>query len=223
MPAGLDPLAWLIGLGQISGLARAAATQRARTALERVKLAPEHWRKRVTQFSKGMKQRVKLAQCLLHDPQLIVLDEPMNGLDPMGREDTGNLLRELAEGGTSIIISSHILHDLEALCADFLLLRWGRIPQAMNEAAAESRTRWPEATTFRCDDPAKLARFLFGHGLLRGCDIDAAAHTLHVRWTEPARFYDAFDELLLGSGVAIHEVQATQSLLEKAAEPALHR
>ena len=221
VPAGLRPLEWLTGLGMVSGLSAREADTRARTALARVKLAPEHWRKRVTAYSKGMKQRVKLAQCLLHDPQLVILDEPMNGLDPMGREDMGNVLRALAAEGTSVLISSHILPDLESLCVDFILLRWGRIPRSLNEAAsADARARWPESTTFRCDAPETLARFLFARSLLRGCDIDADSGTLHARWSEPEKFYGNFHQFLLESGVRIFEVQGTASFLEKALEPA---
>ncbi|MBL9201059.1 MAG: ABC transporter ATP-binding protein [Opitutaceae bacterium] len=222
VPAGLRPLEWLVGLGMLSGLSAPEAEARARAALTRVKLAPEHWRKRVTAYSKGMKQRVKLAQCLLHGPKLVILDEPMNGLDPVGREDIAQILRELALDGTSVLISSHILHDLEALCADFLLLRWGRVPRSLNDAASpEARARWPEATTFRCDAPDRLARFLFDRGLVRGCDIAADEGMLHVRWRDPAQFYadGNFTALLLESGVHIFEVQATASFLEKAADP----
>ncbi|MEO5959745.1 MAG: ABC transporter ATP-binding protein [Opitutaceae bacterium] len=220
VPSGLRPLDWLIGLGMISGLSARDAKARSRAALARVKLGEEHWKKRVTAYSKGMRQRVKLAQCLLHEPALVILDEPMNGLDPMGREDFGNVLRELARDGTSILISSHILHDLEALCADFLMLRWGRIPRSLNEAAsADARARWPESTTFRCDAPERLARYFFEQALVRGCDVDAEAGALHVRWNEAGRFYRNFHELLLKSGVRIFEVQGTSSFLEKALEP----
>ena len=223
MPAGLRPLEWLTALGMISGLAARDAHARGRVALERVKLGPEHWNKRVTAYSKGMRQRVKLAQCLLHEPQLVILDEPMNGLDPMGREDIANILRSLALDGVSVLVSSHILHDLEALCADFILLRWGRIPRSLNEAAsADARTRWPDATTFRCDAPEKLARFLFARGLLRGCDIAPDTGTLHARWSEPGKFFAAYHQLLLESGVRIFEVQDTASFLEKAIEPTVH-
>ncbi len=223
MPAGLRPLEWLTGLGMISGLSARDADSRARAALIRVKLGAEHWRKRVTAYSKGMKQRVKLAQCLLHEPQLIILDEPMNGLDPMGREDIGVILRQLADDGVSVLISSHILHDLETLCADFILLRWGRIPRSLNEAAStDARTRWPDATTFRCDAPEKLARFLFDRDLLRGCDIAAAVGTLHARWRDPEKFFGAYHQLLLESGVRIFEVQDTESFLEKAIDPTVH-
>ena len=217
MPAGLRPLEWLTGLGMISGFAAAEADTRARAALDRVKLLPEHWKKRVTAYSKGMKQRVKLAQCLLHEPQLVILDEPMNGLDPMGREDIASILRALAHDGVSVLISSHILHDLEALCAEFILLRWGRIPRSLNEGTSpDARARWPEATTFRCEAPERLARFFFERGLLRGCDIVTETGTLHARWSEPEKFFGQYHELLLASGVRIFEVQDTESFLEKA-------
>ncbi len=221
VPSGLRPLEWLVGLGMISGLSAHEAERRARAALDRVKLAREHWGKRVTQYSKGMKQRVKLAQCLLHDPRIVILDEPMNGLDPMGREDIAAILRQLAADGVSVLISSHILHDLEALCAEFILLRWGRIPRSLNEGvSADARAQWPEATLFRCASPERLARFFFERDLIRGCDIKTETDSLAVRWREPARFYENFDALLLESGVAIYEVKATESLLEKAIEPA---
>ena len=220
VPPALRPLDWLTGLGMISGLSARDAQTRAHAALHRVKLAPEHWKKRLPALSKGMKQRVKLAQCLMHGPDLVILDEPMNGLDPMGREEFGNVLRQLAQEGTSILISSHILHDLEALCSEFLLLRWGRIPRSNQEAASpEARKRWPEATTFRCSSPEQLARYFFERELLRGCEIVRDAGLLHVRWRDADEFYRAFDDHLLASGVKIFEVRSTASFLEKAIAP----
>jgi ABC-2 type transport system ATP-binding protein len=218
VPAGIGALDWLVALAMLSGLSATEAKARARGNLDQVKLGSAHWSKRLTALSKGMRQRVKLAQCLLHEPELVILDEPMNGLDPMGREDMSSILRELARAGRSIVISSHILPDLESLCADFLLLRWGRIPRSLNEAgSADARSRWPEATSFRCDSPDALARFLFDRGLVRGCDIDRAAGRLHVRWQEPRHFFENgnFHALLLESGVRIFEVRSTESLLER--------
>jgi ABC-2 type transport system ATP-binding protein len=219
VPPGIGGFDWLVALGMISGLGAAEAKARARTNLDRVKLGSAHWKKPLTALSKGMRQRVKLAQCLLHEPELVILDEPMNGLDPMGRDDMGKVLRELASAGRSVLISSHILHDLEALCADFMLLRGGRIPRSLNDAtSSEARARWPESTSIRCDDPDRLARFLFERGLVRGCDLAPDGRLLHVRWRDPARFYadGNFHTLLLESGVRIHEVQNTASVLEKA-------
>jgi ABC-2 type transport system ATP-binding protein len=225
LPGGLRPMEWLIGLGMISGLSARIAEERGRAALGRVRLAPEHWSKVVTSLSKGMKQRVKLAQCLLHEPALVILDEPMNGLDPMGREEFGNVLRELVQGGTSIIISSHMLHDLEALCSEFILLRWGRIPKTSQDAAShEARSRWPEATTFRCESPERLARYFFDQRLVRGCEIVPESGTLHVRWRDADEFYARFHQHLLGSDVPIFEVRSSESFLEKAiAPPVLER
>jgi ABC-2 type transport system ATP-binding protein len=219
VPPGIRPVEWLVGLGMISGLSAAEARGRAEASLRQVKLPPEHWGKRLTTLSKGMRQRVKLAQCLLHEPRLIILDEPMNGLDPMGREDFGRVLRELAAAGTSIIISSHILHDLEALCGEFLILSWGRIPAGLNAAASpEARNRWPKATVFRCGSPEKLARYFFDQGLLGGCEIDPAAEILRIRWSDENRFFADFDRWLLESGVAIYEVRSAASFLEQTME-----
>lgn len=221
VPAGMKPLAWLVALGMVSGLSSRDARTRGAAALERVRLAPEHWTKPVAKFSKGMKQRVKLAQCLLHDPRLIILDEPMNGLDPMGREDFSGVLRHLAHDGVSVLISSHILHDLEALCGAFILLRHGRIPQASNESVStRARSRWPGATTFRCDDPRALARFLFERDLLRGCEIATESGLLHAQWRDPEAFHAHSHALLLESGVTIQEVRSSASFLERAVEAA---
>jgi ABC-2 type transport system ATP-binding protein len=195
-----------------------------------------HWRKPVTALSKGMKQRVKLAQCLMHDPRLIILDEPMNGLDPMGRAEFGAVLRELAADGASVLISSHILQDLEALCREFILLRWGRMPKAGNvaanaaksaltvsgeagEGAATAAVRWPKETRIRCAAPRELAGFLMGRNLLQGCDIGGDGETLTARWEDPAAFYGQFQDHLLASGVVIYEVNALGSHLESAIEP----
>ncbi len=240
VPANIKPRDWLTALAMISGLSAREAKDRATAALERVKLPAVHWNKPVTAYSKGMKQRVKLAQCLLHEPRLIILDEPMNGLDPMGREELANVLRQLAAEGTSVVISSHILEDLEALCRSFILLRWGRMPSSSNAAANARSTpampnteaaidaqvptappprRWPAETQFRCDDPAKLARFLFARELLRGCDLDEEKSTLVARWRDPAAFYENFHAILLESGVVIQEANAKGSALERAIEP----
>jgi len=220
MPAGLGASDWLQGLGMMSGLAAKAAAARAAACLDRVKLAAEHRRKLLTTLSKGMKQRVKLAQCLLHDPELLIFDEPMNGLDPMGREDFANVLRALAAEGKTVLISSHILQDLEALCAEFLFLRWGRIPPSLNAALSpQARKSFPLATTFRCSDPGKLARYLADAGLVRGWDLGTEPGVVQIRWAEPERFFEDFSGVLLRSGVAILEVRGTESAIQQAFEP----
>jgi ABC-2 type transport system ATP-binding protein len=127
VPKELRPMEWLTGLAKLSGFDSSEIPGRCEAMLDRVKLPREHWSKAMGQYSKGMKQRVKLAQGMLHEPDLLVLDEPMNGLDPMGRQEVALMLAELAERGASILISSHILAELESLCRNILILNWGRI------------------------------------------------------------------------------------------------
>ncbi len=107
VPKELRPMEWLRGLALLSGLPSETVGARCETMLDNVKLPREAWTKRMGQYSKGMKQRVKLAQGLLHDPELLVLDEPMNGLDPMGRQEMAQTLKELADGGVHPYLQSY--------------------------------------------------------------------------------------------------------------------
>jgi ABC-2 type transport system ATP-binding protein len=78
-------------------------------------------------FSKGMKQKIGLAQALIHDPELVILDEPMSGLDPDGRQAMSEIIQEIAKKGTSVFFSSHLLHDVERLCDDLVILAKGEV------------------------------------------------------------------------------------------------
>jgi ABC-2 type transport system ATP-binding protein len=94
--------------------------------LTRVGLAERDWKKQLRKFSKGMQQRVGLAQSLINDPKIVFLDEPMSGLDPMGRREIRELIARLPEAGTSVFMSTHILSDAEALCDEVAILRNGK-------------------------------------------------------------------------------------------------
>ena len=83
--------------------------------------------KKIGAYSKGMRQRVKLAQAIVHDPQLLILDEPLSGMDPLARRKTIRMIRDWARAGKSIIVSSHILHEIESMTANILLINNGRI------------------------------------------------------------------------------------------------
>lgn len=212
----LEPLDWLRGLALISGVEPEKVNQRCEQILDQVKLPREHWRKKMSQYSKGMKQRVKLAQALLHEPDLIVLDEPMNGLDPMGRQEMAQTLAELARAGTSIIISSHILAELEALCKNILILNWGRvIASGAQREIREDIHNWSEQLSVTCDHPERLARHLFDAGVLLGFDLDAADNRLNIRIKDPATFYSQWAELLIGSGVAVFELRSQSRSLRE--------
>jgi ABC-2 type transport system ATP-binding protein len=177
--------------------------------LDKVGLARAHWSRRLGEFSKGMKQRVKLAQGLLHEPDLLVLDEPMNGLDPMGRQEMANILKDLAAHGVSIVISSHILAELESLCQDILILNWGRIlASGSQKDIRDDLQNWSEELTIHCDDPEKLVRHLFEAGVLVGFDLDTERSEVHIRIRDAASFYARWTTLLLESHVTIHSLRS---------------
>jgi ABC-2 type transport system ATP-binding protein len=212
----LRPLDWLRGLALLSGLSPQQARARSVAALDKVKLPREHWGKRMSQYSKGMKQRAKLAQALLHEPDLLVLDEPMNGLDPMGRQEMAQILTELCAGGTSILISSHILAELESLCKSILILNWGRVLASGSQKEIRSDLKnWSEQLSVRCGDPEKLARHLFDAGVLLGFDLETEEGTLNIRVKEPATFYEQWAGLLLNSDVTVFEIRSQSRSLKQ--------
>src|SRR6266481_4715745 len=215
VPKELRPLDWLKGLALLSGIAGGAVKVRCEGILERVRLPREHWPKRMGQFSKGMKQRVKLAQGLLHEPELLVLDEPMNGLDPMGRQEVANILKELAVGGVSILISSHILAELESLCKNILILSWGRVLASGSQKEIRGDLKnWSEELSIQCDAPDQLARHLFDAGVLIGFDIDSESGFLNIRVKDARTFYSQWTGLLLESGVKVQAIRSQSRSLK---------
>jgi ABC-2 type transport system ATP-binding protein len=215
VPKDLRPLEWLRGLAYLSGLAGAEAASRCETVLDKVGLPREHWGKRMGQYSKGMKQRVKLAQGLLHTPDLLVLDEPMNGLDPMGRQEVGHILKESADNGVSILISSHILAELESLCQDILILNWGRILASGSQTEIRGDIKnWSEELSIQCDSPDTLARHLFDAGVLLGFDLDSKEGWLHIRVKDASAFYARWTGLLLDSKVTVHAIRSQSRSLK---------
>lgn len=106
-----------------------AATREAKTTelLTRVGLAEKDWRRQLRKYSKGMLQRVALAQSLINDPEIVFMDEPMSGLDPVGRREIRELIAGLRDKGTTVFMSTHILSDIEALCDEVAILRGGKL------------------------------------------------------------------------------------------------
>jgi ABC-2 type transport system ATP-binding protein len=122
----LTPLEYLDYVGHLFGMAKAARRERARALLEKVGLA-RSMNLALRRFSKGMVQRAGLAQALMNDPELVLLDEPMSGLDPLGRRLVRDIILELRERGKTVFFSTHILSDAETLCDRVALLREGRL------------------------------------------------------------------------------------------------
>jgi ABC-2 type transport system ATP-binding protein len=124
---GLNAVSFVGYCGELAGLPRADAIQRAHEVLFYVGLGEARYRN-VETYSTGMKQRIKLAQALVHDPDLLFLDEPTNGMDPRGRDEMLELVRDLAHNkGVSLILSSHLLPDVEYTCDHVVVMDKGRI------------------------------------------------------------------------------------------------
>lgn len=121
--SGVDAVAFA---GMLSGLRRREALRRAHRALDALDVGEERYRGAKT-YSTGMRQRTKLAMCLVHDPEFLILDEPTVGLDPPGRRQLLHLIRDLRDEGRRILLSTHILHDAEFVCDEMLLLEAGTV------------------------------------------------------------------------------------------------
>lgn len=214
----LKPVDWLRALAALSGVPWKRSKSVAEKALVRAQLDERHWNKRLGTYSKGMKQRVKLAQAIMHEPDLIILDEPMNGLDPNGRSEFCEILKDLHGQGKSIVVSSHILHELELLCSRFLILNWGRALASGSQLdIRETVTEWSDELSIRCSDPKALALHLEAQGVVRGYLVEKG--TLKLWVLNPETFFDNWPTLVSGSGVEIHEItnqnQALSNLFEQ--------
>jgi len=118
--------------GELFGLDAAERNRKTKELLTKVGLDEKDWNKQLRKFSKGMLQRVGLAQALINEPEIVFLDEPMSGLDPIGRREIRELIAELREKGTTVFMSTHILSDIEALCDNVAILRGGKLAATGN-------------------------------------------------------------------------------------------
>lgn len=169
-PAGHTGYEFIYSYLRVYGYGHKMADQMTWQALERVGLT-EAAKRKVAGYSKGMRQRVRLAQSIAHNPTVIVLDEPLNGLDPMARADAIRLFRELANTGLHLIISSHILHEVNAMSDRVIFIESGYIKAAGDvEGVRSELEEHPLQMLVRCDQPARLAARLF-----------EAPHTVEVR------------------------------------------
>lgn len=126
----LSPREFLDYCGQLFGLAKLERTRRTEELLTRVSLDTKSWSRQLRKLSKGMLQRVGLAQALVNNPEIVFLDEPMSGLDPVGRREVRDLIASLRTEGKTVFMCSHILSDIEVLCDSVAILKKGRLAHA---------------------------------------------------------------------------------------------
>jgi ABC-2 type transport system ATP-binding protein len=179
--------AWVAGLLTLNGFDGKQALALADRAIDRVGLAHAA-EKKIGAYSKGMRQRIKLAQAVAHDPQLLILDEPLAGMDPLARRRTIRLIREWAREGRSVLVSSHILHEIEAMTADILLINNGRILAEGNvHQIRELIDEHPHTVHVRAANPRALARQFLTEDDVRSLRFDEDA--VIVETVKPDAFY----------------------------------
>ena len=175
-------------------------------ALERVNLVEAADRK-VAGYSKGMRQRIRLAQSIAHQPAVLILDEPLNGLDPMVRAETIALFRKLASDGLHLIISSHILHEVDMMSDRVVLLNNGYIVAEGNiHGVRDEMEEHPMQILIRCDDPAKLAAYVFAQDHVVEARLHEDRRGLFVKTRDADRFYLMLNHAVAEGKVSVESI-----------------
>jgi ABC-2 type transport system ATP-binding protein len=201
----------------LCGFGKREAHSRADAAIEQVGMA-DRADKKVKGFSKGMRQRVKLAQALVHDPKLLILDEPMNGVDPVGRLELYALFERLAASGKALLISSHQLEELEKLTNRLVIIARGiLIASGTLSEIRDKLADIPLSIRLDCDQPRKLAADLLNLPDVLGVEL-ADVHSVIVRVQHSRRFFGNLGDYLAREKLALQRLESldasTQAVLE---------
>jgi len=198
-------LEWVTALMRLNGADDAAAQSAAKRAIEEVDLS-EAANKKIGAYSKGMRQRIKMAQAIVHNPELLILDEPLSGMDPLARRKTIRMIKEWGRAGRSVIVSSHILHEIESMTSNILLINQGRILAEGNvHQIRELIDEHPHTVHIRAEQTRALAREFLGHDDVLSLKFEEGA--VVVQTGRPDAFYSRLTELAAsGAHGAIDEV-----------------
>ena len=202
--------AWVVHMARLAGIPNAKL--RASETLERLGMA-ESMHKKIAGYSKGMRQRTKLARALVTGADLLLLDEPLNGLDPVGRHEMISLVRELGESGHSVLVSSHVLHEVQAMTDRLLLIHQGRL--LAEGKLSEIRDQLSERALkieVRAREPRRLAAKLVQESFVEGLDIEH--ERIVARIHEPDRFFDAIGSLGCDASLGIEAIVPLDADLE---------
>jgi ABC-2 type transport system ATP-binding protein len=198
-------LEWVTALVRLNGVSDEEARAMAARALEAVELT-DAADKKIGAYSKGMRQRVKMAQALAHDPELLILDEPLSGMDPIARRKTIRMIKDWGRAGRSVIVSSHILHEIESMTSNILLINQGRILAEGNvHQIRDLIDEHPHTVHIRADQTRALAREFLGHEDVLSLKFEEGA--VVVQTGRPDAFYSRLTDLAAsGAHGTIHEV-----------------
>lgn len=210
----ISALEWVTYLLKLNGFNNQEAGRRAEIALEQVGMA--HAMKRpIGGYSLGMRQRSKLAQAMAHDPDFLILDEPFNGLDPVGRHEMTQLLLRWIENGKSFLLASHLLHEVEAVKPKFLLISGGRLlASGSPEEVRSLLVHLPNEVSLRVCDPKRLAPRICEIQDVESVRIDEASRELVVATKNTAGLSEALPDILLDGRFEVQEIKMANGSLQ---------
>jgi ABC-2 type transport system ATP-binding protein len=188
------------------------ARQRIGPSLERVGLA-ERADDKVASYSMGMRQRLGVASCLLADPELLILDEPMNGLDPAGMHEMRAMIMSLADEGRTVVLSSHLLDEVERTCDAVAIVDRGRV---IRQGAIDELTRTADTGSVQvdCADPGRAAQVIDEAGIAAGTSLTEAGLTILLPAGASRELVADLNRRLVGAGISVYGLQETRASLE---------
>ena len=205
-PRGLSGYEFIRSYLLVHGYTAAEAQDMSWRALHRVDLLEAAHRK-VGAYSKGMRQRVRLAQSIAHSPAVMILDEPLNGLDPIARAETMRLFKQLAGEGLHLIISSHILHEVNTMSDSVILLNSGYVVAEGEISGVRSEMEeHPMQILIRCDRPTALAARVFEQDSVVEARIHKDRHGLFVKTRDADAFYLLLNRIVTESDLNVESV-----------------
>jgi ABC-2 type transport system ATP-binding protein len=205
-PKGVTGYEFINSLLLIHGYSRKNADEKTWRAIERVDLVDAAHRK-VAGYSKGMRQRIRLAQSIAHEPAVMILDEPLNGLDPMARAETIRLFRQLAKEGLHLIISSHILHEVDLMSDRVVLINNGYIlAEGGVSGVREEMEEHPMQIMIRCDLPQELAARVFASDNVVEAQLHQDRCGLFIKTRNAEAFYLLLNRIVVEHGMSIEAV-----------------
>jgi ABC-2 type transport system ATP-binding protein len=205
-PRGLTGSDFLMDSLLLHGMSKVDATRLAREAIDRVRLGDAASR-RIAGYSKGMRQKVRLAQAIAHHPRVLVLDEPLNGLDPMARAESLALFEELSRQGMHLIISSHILDEVDRISDRVVLITGGYLVAegSIHQVRQEVRDK-PMQVLIRCDHPEQLAARMFSLNHCVEARLHADGKGVFLRTSDIDEFYRLLNSIAVEGLVKIDAV-----------------
>jgi ABC-2 type transport system ATP-binding protein len=206
-PKGVTGHQLISSMMSIHGYNRADAKARTSAVIDKVGMGDAADR-RIAGYSKGMRQRIKLALAIAHDPKVLVLDEPLNGLDPMARAEVIELFRKFAEAGLHVVISSHILHEVDIISDSVIMMSNGYVvAEGDIQSVRNEMDDHPIHIFIRCDRPSLVAALIFQQDSVVEAKIHADGRGLLVASRNADNFYRLFNRIVLDHHISVEAVE----------------